>query len=64
MKYTIEELLEMIYALHDAIDELELNLNTTDDQPSSRQAYTEQLTQLSKITKLLTDLKDNGTLSN
>jgi hypothetical protein len=64
MKYTIEELLKMIYALHDAIDELELNLNTTDDQPSSRQACRAQLTQLSKITKLLTDLKDNGTLSN
>jgi hypothetical protein len=63
MKYTIEELEEMIYALHDAIDELELNLNFT-EQPSLRQAYTEQLTQLSKITKLLTNLKENESISN
>lgn len=56
MKYTTEELDKMLYALHDAIDELELNLNTTEDQPESREAYIEQLSHLSKITELLTDL--------
>lgn len=56
MRYTKEELDQMLYALHDAIDELELNLNTTEDQPESRQAYIEQLSQLSKISQLLTDL--------
>lgn len=56
MKYTKEELDKMLGALHDAIDELELNLNTTEDQPESREAYIEQITQLSKITELLTDL--------
>lgn len=56
MKYTIEELDQMLAALHDAIDELELNLNTTEDQPESREAYIEQLSHLSKITELLTDL--------
>lgn len=56
MKYTIEELDQMLGALHDAIDELELNLNTTEDQPESREAYIEQLSHLSKITELLTDL--------
>ena len=56
MKYTIEELDQMLYALHDAIDELKLNLNTTEDQPESRQAYIEQISQLLKITELLTDL--------
>lgn len=53
MKYTIEELDQMLGALHDAIDELELNLN---HQPESREAYIEQLSHLSKITELLTDL--------
>jgi hypothetical protein len=56
MKYTIEELDQMLGALHDAIDELELNLNTTEDQPELREAYIEQLSHLSKITELLTDL--------
>jgi hypothetical protein len=64
MKYAIEELDQMLYALDDAIDELELNLNTTEDQPESRQEYIEQLSQLSKIGELLENLKNNGTLSN
>lgn len=64
MKYTIEELDQMLYALDDAIDELELNLNTTEDQPESRQEYIEQLSQLSKIGELLENLKNNGTISN
>lgn len=56
MRYTKEELDQMLYALHDAIDELELNLNTTEDQPESREAYIEQLSHLSKIAELLTNL--------
>jgi hypothetical protein len=53
MKYTTEELDQMLGALHEAIDELELNLN---HQPESRQAYIEQLSQLSKIAELLNNL--------
>lgn len=53
MRYTKEELDEMLYALHDAMDELELNLN---HQPGSRQAHIEQLSHLSKIAELLTNL--------
>jgi hypothetical protein len=64
MKYTKEELNEMLYALHDAIDELELNLNTTEDQPESQKAYNDQLTQLSKITDLLAHLLNDELVSN
>lgn len=54
---TNQELDAMLDALHDAIDELELNLNTVDDMPEARQAYIEQLEQLSKINNLLNNLK-------
>ena len=54
---TNQEIDAMLDALHDAIDELELNLNTVDDMPEVRQAYIEQLEQLSKINNLLNNLK-------
>jgi hypothetical protein len=57
--YNENELDAMLDALHDAIDELELNLNTVDDMPEARQAYIEQLEQLSKITNLLNSLKND-----
>jgi hypothetical protein len=57
--YNENELDAMLDALHDAIDELELNLNTVDDMPEARQAYIEQLEQLSKINNLLNSLKTN-----
>lgn len=57
--YNENELDAMLDALHDAIDELELNLNTVDDMPESRQAYIEQLEQLNKISNLLNSLKTN-----
>ena len=57
--YNENELDAMLDALHDAIDELELNLNTVDDMPEARQAYIEQLEQLSKIINLLNSLKTN-----
>jgi hypothetical protein len=56
MKYTIEEIDAMLYALHDTIDELELNLNIIDES-EQRDAYIEQLKQLDKIVNLLNDLK-------
>ncbi len=56
---TNQELDAMISALTDTIDELELNLNIVDDMPESRQAYTEQIYQLSKINDLLISLKTN-----
>jgi hypothetical protein len=54
---TNQEIDAMLDALHDAIDELELNLNTVDDMPEARQAYIDQLEQLSKINNLLNNLK-------
>lgn len=57
--YNENELDAMLDALHDAIDELELNLNTVYDMPEARQAYIEQLEQLSKINNLLNSLKTN-----
>ena len=57
--YNENELDAMLDALHDAIDELELNLNTVDDMPEVRQAYIEQLEQLSKINNLLNQLKND-----
>lgn len=57
--YNENEIDAMLDALHDAIDELELNLNTVDDMPESRQAYIEQLEQLNKISNLLNNLKTN-----
>lgn len=57
--YNENEIDAMLDALHDAIDELELNLNTVDDMPESRQAYIEQLEQLNKISNLLNSLKTN-----
>lgn len=57
--YNENELDAMLDALHDAIDELELNLNTVDDMPEARQAYIDQLEQLSKINNLLNRLKTN-----
>lgn len=61
-QYTQEELNAMSYALHDAIDELELNLNTVDDDPIARQEYSNQIEQLIKITDLLNYI--HGTISN
>ena len=57
--YNENELDAMLDALHDAIDELELNLNTVYDMPEARQAYIEQLEQLSKINNLLNQLKND-----
>lgn len=57
--YNENELDAMLDALHDAIDELELNLNTVYDMPEARQAYIEQLEQLSKINNLLNSLKND-----
>jgi len=57
LTYTEEELNEMIHTLNDSMDELELNLNTVEDQPESVQAYNEQFVQLKKINNLLVDLK-------
>ena len=57
--YNKNELDAMLDALHDAIDELELNLNTVYDMPEARQAYIEQLEQLSKINNLLNQLKND-----
>jgi ferritin-like metal-binding protein YciE len=56
MKYTIEQIDAMLYALDDAIYEAELRLNIEDDI-DSRNVCIEQLNQLDKIFNLLTDLK-------
>jgi hypothetical protein len=56
MKYTIEELDQMLGALHDAIDEIELTLNIVEDQSEAQADCLQQLEQLEKITELLTDL--------
>jgi hypothetical protein len=56
MKYTIEQIDAMLYALDDAIYEVELKLNIEDDI-DSRNVCIEQLKQLDKIFNLLTDLK-------
>jgi hypothetical protein len=56
MKYTIEEIDAMLYALNDAIDELDLTLNII-DECEQRDAYIEQLKELDKIVNLLNDLK-------
>lgn len=62
MKYTNEELNAMSYALHDAIDELELNLNHTEEDSEARQEYTRRIEQLIKIIDLLN--YTHGTISN
>ena len=54
MKYTIEEIDAMLYALNDTIDELELNYNSDVDD---RETIVHNLTQLDKIVNLLNDLK-------
>lgn len=56
MKYTIEEIDLMLYALNDAINELDLILNILDES-EQRDAFIEQLKQLDKIVNLLNDLK-------
>ena len=56
MKYTVEEIDLMLYALNESIDELDLNLNII-DECEQRDAYIEQLKQLDKIVNLLNDLK-------
>ena len=56
MKYTTQEIDLMLYALNDAIDELDLTLGILDDK-EQRDAYIEQLKELDKIVNLLNDLK-------
>jgi len=56
MKYTIEQIDAMLYALDDAIYESELKLNIEDDN-ELRDAHIEQLRQLDNIFNLLNDLK-------
>jgi hypothetical protein len=56
MKYTIEEIDAMLYALNDAIDELDLTLAII-DECEQRDAYIEQLKELDKIVNLLNNLK-------
>ena len=56
MKYTKEEIDLMLYALNDAIDELDLTLNILDEK-EQRDAYIDQLKQLDNIVNLLNDLK-------
>lgn len=56
MDYTQEQLDAMLYALHESIDELELNLNIV-DECEQRDAYIEQLKELDNIVVLLTNLK-------
>lgn len=51
--FSIQEVENMLDALHDAIDELELNLNTVDDMPEAYQERKNQLDELSKIVYLL-----------
>lgn len=57
MKYTTEEIDLMLYALNDAIDELDLTLNILDEK-EQRDAYIDQLKQLDNIVNLLNDLKN------
>jgi exonuclease VII small subunit len=56
MKYTTEEIDAMLYALNDAIDELDLTLAII-DECEQRDAYIEQLKELDKIVNLLNNLK-------
>jgi len=57
MKTTTEEIDLMLYALNDAIDELDLTLNILDEK-EQRDAYIDQLKQLDNIVNLLNDLKN------
>lgn len=57
MKYTTEEIDLMLYALNDAIDELDLTLNILDEK-EQRDTYIDQLKQLDNIVNLLNNLKN------
>ena len=61
MKYTTQEIDLMLYALNDAIDELDLTLGILDEK-DQRDAYTEQLKQLDNIVVLLNNLKNKLSL--
>jgi hypothetical protein len=64
MKYTEEELNLMIYALDDAIDEIELTLNIVENQSEAQADCLQQLKQLENISILLNKLKHNESVSN
>lgn len=55
--FSIQEVENMLDALHDAIDELELNLNTVDDMPEAYEERKNQLDELSKIVYILNHIK-------
>ena len=57
--FSIQEVENMLDALHDAIDELELNLNTVDDMPEAYEERKNQLDELSKIVYILNHIKND-----
>lgn len=58
--FSIQEVENMLDALHDAIDELELNLNTVDDMPEAYEERKNQLDELTKITYILNHIKNEN----
>lgn len=59
IEYTEQELYAMMYALNDAIDEIELTLNIVEDQSEAQADCLQQLEQLEKINILLDKLTKN-----
>lgn len=57
--FSIQEVENMLDALHDAIDELELNLNTVDDMPEAYEERKNQLDELSKVVYILNHIKND-----